>query len=181
MKHHLSDFIDMAYEHTEIVYKWRNQPHIREVMYNSNLLDWKEHLQWFDSIPNDNSKIVKILYYNNKPYGIANFKFTNLQSNIGEWGFYIGEKDAPKGMGKLLAYKMLCYLFEELKIRKVCAEVLDYNQISLNFHGKVGFKQEGILRKHIFKNNNYCDVYLFSIFADEWIQKKRELEKELFN
>lgn len=181
MKQHLSDFIDMTNEHIELVYRWRNQPHIREVMYNSNLLDWNDHLQWFNSISNDNTKVVKILYYNDVPFGVANFKFTNSQSNVGEWGFYIGEKDAPKGMGKLLAYKMLCYLFEELKVRKICAEVLDYNQISLKFHEKVGFIQEGILRKHIIKYNNYCDVYLFSIFADEWIQKKRQLEKELFN
>ncbi|MGN7478780.1 UDP-4-amino-4,6-dideoxy-N-acetyl-beta-L-altrosamine N-acetyltransferase [Solibacillus silvestris] len=180
MKQHLSDFIDMAHEHLELIYKWRNQPHVREVMYNSDLLGWKEHLNWFDSISKDNSKIFKILYYNGKPYGIANFKFTNLQSSVGEWGFYIGESDAPKGMGKLLAYKMLCYLFEEVKVRKICAEVLGYNQISLKFHEKVGFRQDGILRNHILKENNYYDVYLFSILKDEWVQKKIELEKELF-
>jgi len=172
--------VDATYEHIETIYNWRNEPSIRMVMYSSDSLDWKEHVNWFASILEDDSRFLKVLYYQNKPYGIASFRFVNKESNVGEWGIYIGENSAPKGMGKVLAYQMLNFLFEELNVRKVCAEVLDFNEVSLKFHEKVGFQQDGIMRKHILKNGRYCDIYFFSIFKEEWNEKKLELEKELF-
>ena len=179
-KHHIK-FVDASKEHMELIYHWRNDSFIRNVMYNSEVIKWEKHVQWFQSAIKDETRFIKILYYKNTPCGVANFKITNKDFNIGEWGFYIGEKNAPKGIGKILAYKMLSYLFEDLKIRKVCAEVLDYNEVSLNFHLKVGFQQEGILREQIIKNNKYCDVYLFGFLSKEWSDKKKELEKGLFN
>lgn len=173
----LIKLINATEEHIKLIYNWRNQQFIREVMYNSELIKWENHLNWFHSVLTNNQKYLKILYYNNIPYGLANFQMTNANANVGEWGFYIGEKESPKGMGTVLAYKMLEFLFEELNVRKVCAEVIDFNETSLHFHKKVGFIQEGVLRKHILKNNRYSDVYVFSIFKEEWLKRKIELEK----
>ena len=173
-------FVDVSTEHIELIYHWRNEPFIREVMYNSEIIQWENHQQWFQKALNDEKKVMKILYYDNSPYGFANFHYTNVKANSGEWGFYIGNPYAPKGMGKLLAYEMLNFLFNEFKVRKVCAEVIDFNEKSLRFHEKVGFKKEGVLRKHILKNECYCDIHLFSIFYDEWTSCKLILEEELF-
>ncbi|OCS89628.1 UDP-4-amino-4,6-dideoxy-N-acetyl-beta-L-altrosamine N-acetyltransferase [Caryophanon latum] len=174
------EFVDATKEHMQLIYKWRNQLFIREVMYNSEHLQWEYHIKWFENNLIDDQVYMKILYYEGMPYGLANFRLTDNQSNLGEWGFYIGVKEAPKGMGMLLGYYMLQFLFEEVMIRKVCAEVIDYNERSLHFHKKVGFTQDGLLRKHILKNGEYCDIYLFSIFKDEWLKMKSELEKMLF-
>ena len=169
--------VDVAEEHIELIFKWRNKSFIRAVMYNSEPIVWENHVAWFQSVLESDTKYLKILYYNQIPYGVANFALKDLESNVGEWGFYIGEQNAPKGMGTALAYKMLGFLFEEANVRKVCAEVIDFNERSIHFHGKVGFQQDGVLRKHIFKNNHYCDIYLFSYFQDEWREKKQQLEK----
>lgn len=177
MEKHLIEFIDASNVHLELIYRWRNQEFIRKVMYNSDPLKWNNHVKWFNSFLQNEQKYLKILYYGGVPYGLANFQVTDVNANVGTWGFYIGDERAPKGMGTILAYKMLEYLFEKLNIRKVCAEVIDYNEISLHFHKKIGFVQEGILRKHILKNGNYCDVYIFSIFKEEWLKRKSELEK----
>ena len=180
MEKHLVKFVDATEEHLQLIYNWRNQQFIRELMFNSDILEWENHAKWFRGVLKDEQKYVKILYYNDVPYGLANFQMTDSLSNVGEWGFYIGEQKAPKGMGTVLAYKMLEFLFEQLNIRKVCAQVIDYNEVSLHFHKKIGFSNEGMLRKHIIKNGKYYDIYIFSIFKDEWLNKKNELEN-LFN
>lgn len=181
MQKGLIKFIDATEEHIDIIFKWRNEPFIREVMYNSDLLQWENHMDWFNLLLNDNSRLLKILYYDNIPYGSANFRLIDKESKVGEWGFYIGEKNAPKGMGTILAYMMLTFLFEDMKVRKICAEVLDFNTISLRFHEKVGFQKDGVLREHIFKNDRYCDIHLYSIFIEDWKQSRLILERELFN
>lgn len=180
MQKHLIQFVDATEEHTELIYTWRNKESIRKVMYNSEPLQWEKHVNWFQNALLNDQIYIKILYYDNVPYGVANFRIIDAESKTGEWGFYIGEKEAPKGIGTVLAYSILQFLFEEVMIRKVCAEVIDYNERSLHFHKKVGFTQDGLLRKHILKNGEYCDIYLFSIFKDEWLKMKSELEKILF-
>lgn len=180
MRKDLIKFVDASEEHLELIFNWRNEPSIREVMYNDDKIEWENHVRWFQSIVQDELKLIKIIYYENIPYGVANFYLTNKELKIGEWGFYIGEKNSPKGLGKILAYSMLNFLFEEANIRKICAEVLEFNNISINFHKKVGFAKEGVLRKHFYRNNRYWDIHLFSIFKDEWLNRKVILEKELF-
>lgn len=177
----LIKFVDATEVHVELIYNWRNQPFIREVMYDSEPIKWENHLNWFQNILTNEQKVVKILYYKEIPYGLANFQMTDASANVGEWGFYIGEQQAPKGMGTVLAYEMLEFLFKELNVRKVCAKVIDYNEVSLHFHKKVGFIQEGVLRKHILKNERYCDVHVFSIFKEEWLKRKIALEKIYIN
>lgn len=170
---------DVTEEHLKIIFKWRNEKSIREVMYNSDQILWENHLEWFQSILKNSRKYQKIFYYNEIPYGIANFTLNDCEASVGEWGFYIGERKAPKGLGTGLAYKMLEFLFEDLKIRKICAEVIDFNERSIYFHKKVGFKQEGILRKQILKNNEYRDIHLFGYFSEDWGKNKEILEENL--
>lgn len=175
------NFRDVTSEHIEIIYNWRNELSIRKVMYNSDFLKWEEHINWFESLLKDDSRFMKILYYEDIPYGIANFYYSDCKANVGNWGFYIGDKNAPKGMGKVLAYAMLEFLFYELNVRKVSGEVLEFNSISINFHEKIGFTKEGVLRKHILKNEQFYDVYLYSIFKNEWEEKKVDVEKIFVN
>lgn len=181
MNRELVKLVNVTEEHKQMIYNWRNQNHIRKVMYHSDFISWESHSTWIKNILKEENRILKVLYYNQIPYGIANFYKLDEKASVGEWGFYIGEKSAPKGMGKLLAYSMLNFLFEEQGIRKVCAEVIEFNDISLNFHKKIGFTLDGVLRQHILKEARYQDVYLFSIFYDEWLKQRLQLEYELFN
>ena len=177
MEKNLMKLIDVTEEHIELIYNWRNQPNIRSVMYDSKPINWDKHVAWFNSILKNDMKYVKIFIYDQVPYGVGNFSLKDKKNDMGEWGFYIGEQNAPKGMGTALAYKMLEYIFEDLNIRKLCAEVLDYNENSIKFHEKVGFQKEGILREHIYINNSYCDIHLFSYFKKDWNKSKAQLEK----
>lgn len=172
---------DLAEEHLELVFNWRNETFIRNVMFDSNLIKWENHIKWFNTVRQANNKICKVFYYDEIPLGVANFQFTDALRNSGEWGFYLGERDTPKGMGKALAYTMLNFLFEEIGIEEVRAKVLDYNEVSLKFHEKVGFKQEDILKGDIYKDNKLYDIYTYRLLEEEWLQARKILEQELFN
>jgi hypothetical protein len=39
---------------------------------------------------------------------------------------------------------------------------------------RLGFVEEGHLRKHILKNDRYVDVIQYGLFADEWRNRCRE-------
>lgn len=170
---------DIVEDDLDKILAWRNQEHIRSVMFNNDIIDWQQHSNWYKEIKSNNNKISKIFSVNKIDYGILNINNIDNYSNKCSWGFYIGDTNAPKGTGKLLGYTALEFVFKELKFRKLCAEVIETNQVSCNFHEKLGFKLDGVLRKEIKRNNEYEDIYVYSLFAEEWEKHKEYLKLEL--
>ncbi|MFF6014771.1 UDP-4-amino-4,6-dideoxy-N-acetyl-beta-L-altrosamine N-acetyltransferase [Lysinibacillus fusiformis] len=170
---------DIVVDDLEKVLTWRNQENIRSVMFNNNIIEWEQHKNWYEKIKNSKNNISKIFTVNNVDYGILNIYDIDNYSNKCSWGFYIGDNNAPKGTGVLLGYTSLEFVFKELKFRKLCAEVIETNKISCNFHKKLGFKLDGILRKQIKRNDRYEDIYVYSLFAEEWEDNKKQLNLEL--
>lgn len=154
---------------------WRNKEVIRNVMMNSELISWNQHNQWFNNYQRNQSSQTKIFYFDNIPYGVLNIQGIDVENQKCEWGFYIGDEYSPLGMGSLLGYASLNYIFQDLGIRKLTAEVLSYNTKSIKFHEKFGFINEGRLRKHIIKNNQFIDIVIYGMFKEEWFSKRPEI------
>lgn len=152
----------------DLILQWRNQDHIRKVMFNSNIITMEKHIKWYNNLQYSDTSVTKIFYFDEIPYGVLNVNQINYFNNTCEWGFYIGDSAAPRGMGTILGYTSLNYIFHELHMRKVYGEVIESNKQSRIFHEKLGFNNDGILREHIFKDNDYLDIYLYSIINREW-------------
>lgn len=156
---------------------WRNQESIRNVMHNSNIISMDEHIQWFDRLQKSATSISKIFYYKQVPYGVLNVTQIDRINNKCEWGFYIGVNNAPRGMGTILGFTSLNFIFQELSIRKLSAEVLSNNEKSEIYHKKLGFTQEGVLRKHVWREENYIDILLYGLLNEEWKEHSVHIQR----
>ncbi len=66
------------------------------------------------------------------------------------------------------------YLFNKYTIRKIYCSVYDYNKMSMKFLKTAGFKVEGILKSNKYFNGKYFDMYIFSLYKEDFsILKKR--------
>lgn len=177
----LKDFqlIFLKEQHLDLVLEWRNSPGIRSIMYQDELITWENHAAWFEKMKHSKTSWLRLLAYNGHPIGLVNFNYINRIDERCSWGFYIGEKSAPKGSGTVLAYLALKEIFEQQRIRKVCAEVIGHNKKSLSFHQKVGFVQEGCLLDHVKKDEKFQDVYLFAQFVENWKNVQPKLKELL--
>ena len=67
--------------------------------------------------------------------------------------------NAPKGKG--IGYDAVCgtmkYAFEELQLNRLEGGMLTYNIPSRKLYEKCGWKEEGLFREKLFKNNQYHD------------------------
>ena len=54
--------------------------------------------------------------------------------------------------------------------------MLSSNYIVVEIHKKYGSKIEGILRKHIFKQNEFIDVICIGILKEEWEDIKKQFD-----
>jgi len=60
-------------------------------------------------------------------------------------------------------------MFVNLKINKVCGQVIESNGASLKLHAKLGFQQEGYLRDHISNKGNIISMIQFGLLLDDWV------------
>jgi UDP-4-amino-4,6-dideoxy-N-acetyl-beta-L-altrosamine N-acetyltransferase len=158
---------DVSSNEIDLIYEWRNADHVRPFMMHSEFIELADHYKWYERCRNDQNKILKLCLYRDKPIGLVQFSIDE-KNKICEWGFYIGEKNSPRGSGRIMGLLALDFIFQEVGLRKVCAHVLDYNEKSLSYHKKLGFHEEGRLLKQIFKKNEYVDVVLFGLLKENW-------------
>ncbi|KGE18056.1 UDP-4-amino-4,6-dideoxy-N-acetyl-beta-L-altrosamine N-acetyltransferase [Paenibacillus wynnii] len=162
-----------------LVLEWRNADHIRPFMNHDDLIPLEDHYRWLEAVEKDASKLVKLCFYKEKPIGLVNFSQIDPKNKTCEWGFYIGDKTSPRGSGKIMGILALDYIFKERKMRKCCAQILDFNRKSLSYHQKLGFAEEGRLVKQILKNNKYVDVVLMGVFNEQWEKQSEFLKEEV--
>jgi RimJ/RimL family protein N-acetyltransferase len=81
----------------------------------------------------------------------------------------VGEsRQRREGFGKEMTYLALAYAFDHLNVQKVHCEVIAENSPARQLYDKFGFKEEGVLRHHVFKAGRYSDVALLALFEQDW-------------
>ncbi|MBS4022829.1 MAG: UDP-4-amino-4,6-dideoxy-N-acetyl-beta-L-altrosamine N-acetyltransferase [Dethiobacter sp.] len=168
---------DLKEEFKKLILEWRNSDHIRKYMIDENIITEEEHNKWFESKKTE--KLAKLLLFKEKPIGFVNFSDFDYKHNICYWGFYIGEKNAPKGSGLIMGLLALNYIFEECYLNKLYSKVLSFNDKSINYHKKIGFVEESMLKNHLIKNNNYVDIIEYTLSKENWEKRKKELEENV--
>jgi len=164
----------MKPEDLEQVLAWRNHPDVRRFMYTQHEISLDEHLRWFERASVDASRHLLIFEREGEALGFISLHEI-AAGGIADWGFYAAP-DAPKGTGRQLGEHSLAYAFDHLAMHKVCGQALAFNERSIQFHQKLGFRQEGLLREQHFGCDRYHDVVCFGLLASEWKTiKERQL------
>lgn len=178
---HINDYKleNLSQKELKLVLEWRNAEHIRPFMNTDDFIQLEDHYRWFESVEKDTSKLVKLCFYKEEPIGLVNFSQIDPKNKTCEWGFYIGDKTCPRWSGKIMGILALDFLFKERHMRKLCAQILDFNSKSLSYHKKLGFTEEGRLVKQILKNNEYVDVVLMGLFKERWEKQSEFLKEEV--
>lgn len=152
---------------------WRNHTDIRRFMYNTEPIAPATHMKWFEAMVSDPRRTSLIVEADGKPIGVVNFTRV-LDGNVAEWGFYL-VPDAPRGSGMLLGRAALDHAFVDMRLRKVCGEAIAFNEKSIRFHRKLGFVQEGLLRRQCCFEGVCHDVVVFGLLEADWGEGDRKI------
>lgn len=163
----------LAVDDLDLVLSWRNSERIRANMYTDHVISESEHQAWYDRIKNEPSVAYCLFEYRQTPAGLSYLTDIDLTNGLCLWGFYLGAVNLPRGSGTMMGYLSLQYAFDQLRVRKVCGEVLAFNEPSLKFFRRLGFVEEGIRRQHVYKDSRHVDVVMFSLLGDEWCRSER--------
>lgn len=162
----------MEHADLELVLAWRNHPDVRRFMYTQHEISLEEHSRWFERASADTKRHLLVFEQEGIARGFANLHEI-ATGGIAEWGFYVAP-DAPRGTGRQLGAHALAHAFVTLGMHKVCGQALAFNEPSIRFHLRLGFRQEGVLLEQHFDGSDYHNIVCFGLLAPEWKSIRRD-------
>lgn len=115
---------------------------------------------------------------NNTPVGMISIMSIVAQFGRAELGhIWYDARIQRTAITTETAYVLLCYLFDELRYRRIEWKCDNRNIRSKNAATRLGFTYEGLFRKHLVVKSQNRDTAWFSMIDDEWpSQKQRFVE-----
>lgn len=105
---------------------------------------------------------------------IGNIYITNIDmiNGNGTSHILIGEEDCwGKGYGTEALNQILDYAFNERRLHRIEARVLEDNIASIKMHEKCGYRIDGKLRDAVYKGGHFKSLITMSILDDEYRNK----------
>jgi len=88
--------------------------------------------------------------------------------NRAELGYWVGKPFWGRGYATEAARAVLKYGFEELQLNKIYATHMTRNPASGRIMQKLGMQQEGLLKQHALKWDQFVDLAAYGILSDTW-------------
>ncbi len=155
---------------------------------NSNRAYLKQWLTWVDKIQtlNDSKNYILasiqkteqqtdygfVIKFNGNIIGRIGLHFIDANNKIGTIGYWISEDFQGKGIITHSCKALLQFGFMELNLNRIEIKCATLNVKSKAIPEKLHFKQEGIQRQAEFLNNQFMDLYVYSLLREEWIKAK---------
>ncbi len=162
--------IDKKYH--EELYSWRSDPfalqHNPFAPCDLNLFvqKMKSYSSSLDDVYDGNDR-KWIILKDDIVLSIVGITEINKMMKTAEIGYQVNPKMRRQGIGTNAVYTLVKTIFDSTDIRKLTAIISHANLPSRKIAEKIGFKQEGMLRKHFLIQGNEVDEAIYGIFREE--------------
>ena len=153
---------------------WRNSPYIRAYTREYRPLNMLNQNKWFSALLTDKTNIMFIIEKKEDSViiGCCGLTYINWKEGHGEVSIYIGDpKWQEKGYASGALQLLLKYGFCELRLHRVYAIIFEYNERSLIFFEKNGFKLEGRHREARFWDGKFHDELVYGLLEHEYLEE----------
>lgn len=127
--------------------------------------------EWFANLPQrQDDRIFAILLSNGQHIGNTGLHRISWVHRTASTGTVIGEKDCwGKGYGTEAKLLLLHYAFYDLGLEKVVSQAYEFNERSIRYSLKCGYREEGRLRSQIYRDGRRWDMVQLGILKEEFI------------
>jgi RimJ/RimL family protein N-acetyltransferase len=146
------------------------QPQVTEQL----LVVWPEPVpgtrQWWERLRSEGDPYLAIETLAGEFVGACDLGRVDGRARTAVLGIWIGEPFWNKGFGTD-AVRVLCrFAFTEMNLQRIELRVLENNARGIRAYEKVGFKEEGRLRRAIFVGGHHVDLIVMGLLAEELIE-----------
>ncbi len=104
-----------------------------------------------------------------EPIGVVSLMNISEANASAELSIIVGHpEDRHHGYGAEAIAVLLDYAFEKRRLNRVGLSVFEFNEDAIAAYGKLGFREEGRLRKALRRDDAFHDAILMSVLKEEW-------------
>ncbi len=147
----------------------RNEEQVRKWMYTDHEISAEEHQKWLNRLETDTKNIVFVVFNEeDEPLGVVSINSIDQNNKKADWAYYL-TATARSGIGAVLEFNILNYIFSVLGLEKLNCEVIENNEAVVRLHEKFGFKREGFREENIIKNGERLGVHYLGLTKGNWL------------
>ena len=135
----ITNFINTIDIERKLILDWRNDENVRKWMVNKNIISYNEHLNYINSLKNNNQKLCFLVKDKESYLGIVEFDEINLDEKSTYFGLNSNPKNEKPGLGRILEEISIYLAKEKLGLEKLKLFVFIDNKQVINLHKKYGF------------------------------------------
>ncbi|NLZ31217.1 MAG: GNAT family N-acetyltransferase [Methanomicrobiales archaeon] len=157
----------------KVTHTWRQDEEIwAKVVGPRYFVSMEYEKKWvYDTIlnPGNSLRLAVCLKTEHKPVGLVSLTDIDRNNGTAECSILIGEKSLWRtGLGIEAALLMFRHGFYTLGLTRIEARQLVSNRGGIRLAEKCGLKQEGILRRAVFKDGRHQDLNLMAILREDF-------------
>ncbi len=158
-----------------LMYEWRSQ--LAELpswtMGFRRIVRFEEFVQEMDGWLRDAVTMMIVDLASGEPAGFA--RAYHLNPGDG-YAYVMGFADERYRLRRQIAEATALfgqYLFHQFPLRKICSEVFEFNEQAIKLNRKLGFRDAGRLRQHVWYRDRYWDLLQFELFREDFDEAMR--------
>jgi RimJ/RimL family protein N-acetyltransferase len=157
--------------HSTVYARSRNDPTMRATgVYGQALTQGQARDQLEELQNSDDPTALCAMQVDDEVVGWVGTHLPDVRARVAHVGYYVLPEYQGQGYASEAARLLVAYVFNELNAHSVRAEVQADNPASERVLEKLGFQQEGRKRAAYYKEGEYKDLTIWSVFEDEFDQ-----------
>ncbi|MBP6857671.1 MAG: GNAT family N-acetyltransferase [Candidatus Pacebacteria bacterium] len=160
-----------------LVQRFVNDPDVRKYLSSTYPLSKGDEEEWIKRVSSRNPNnivLAVVLKKDNKFLGTMGLHRIDYVSGIACTGSMLGAKEEwNKGYAREAKMLLLEYAFMTLNLRKICSDAFAKNKGSIKHNQNCGYKVEGVLKRHHYRDGKYHDQVLLSVFKRDWLKLRK--------
>lgn len=160
--------------------KWRQPELASHIGGTFRYIDLAVEEMWYQNYLQNRHTTVRIVVADDNDVPIALASLTNIdhQNQIAQIHLMVGDPHRRgQGIGAYAGLLAVKHAFMDLNLNKLEAKALITNTQAISMNKNAGFVEEGVLRKHVFKDGEFVDVVLLGLLKEEAGSAIQKLDK----
>lgn len=127
---------------TANVLSWRNSDYVKNNFIMRDTITEEMHEDWIRTKVNTGEVVDFIIGFNNEDVGCVYFRDISPECTSAEYGIFLSEKAAGKGVGYKASKMAIRFMFDEFDLDYITLRVLEKNKAAIHLYEKCGFSLE---------------------------------------
>lgn len=150
------------------LFTWRRSPRVARYLIGEPPMDMASHLNWLSRVAASEETWLWVVVAGGQKVGQVNISDLDPAARECEWGYYLGE-DAALGLGGLIPPYVYNFLFFELGLARLKANVLSNNPDVLDLHAFHGYRLNAKEPAGLVRDGRSLELHHLILTREAWL------------